>query len=213
MAGGRGTPPGRAGLLWLRSRLRAARLAADLLERRLRLLRAEGDRLAQTERAASERWRRAWMVADTWAARTALLGGGRDLRLSTPTGVAEVAIAWTSLMGTRYPDSVDCRFPEPSAGERGPGGAACLAAAVAVREAVIAAAAHGAAMAARRTVETEMAATRRRLRAIADRRLPALEEALRTRVRELDEDERAETVRLRWALRHGRHLVDDQHRP
>lgn len=41
-----GVPPGRAGRLWLRRRLAAAERAVELLERKLRILRAEQDRLA-----------------------------------------------------------------------------------------------------------------------------------------------------------------------
>jgi hypothetical protein len=43
--------------------------------------------------------------------------------------------------------------------------------------------------------------TRRRRHAIADRRIPQLEETLHALIQHLEEDERADTVRLRWAAR------------
>jgi V/A-type H+-transporting ATPase subunit D len=49
------------------------------------------------------------------------------------------------------------------------------------------------------TVDAEVALTRRRLRAINDRWLPRLEASLATLNRDLDESEREQTFRLRWA--------------
>jgi V/A-type H+-transporting ATPase subunit D len=199
MAELRGVPPGRAGRLWLQSRLTAARRAADLLERKLRVLRAEQARLAEVSRATAERSRESWAAADTWVARTALLGGWRELRLSTPAGTAEVTVVQRPLMGLSCPDSARCRPAEPGPGERGPGSAASVQAAAALRTTVQAAADDAVAQTALRLVEAEVAATRRRLRAITERRVPALDAALRARLRELDENERMDTVRLRWA--------------
>jgi len=73
-----------------------------------------------------------------------------------------------------------------------------------------AAARHAAALTALRTIEAELLATRRRLRAVEDRWIPRLESTL-ARIRlALDEQERAEGVRLRWAAghlsRHGQAL-------
>jgi len=48
-------------------------------------------------------------------------------------------------------------------------------------------------------VEREMAATRRRLRAIQDRWMPRLEEAGRAVAEALEEQEREEGMRMRWA--------------
>jgi V/A-type H+-transporting ATPase subunit D len=203
MAEPRGLPPGRAGRLWLQSRLRTARLAADLLERKLRVLRTEQVRLAAACARTAPRWQQTWRAADEWATRVAFVGGRRELRLSAPSVPAELAVTWTVLMGARYPSGVACQPAEPAAGDRGPGSAASLEAARAFRSALTAAAEHAAAEAARRRIDAEVATTRRRLRAIADRRVPALETALRRRERDLDENERAENVRLRWAALRG----------
>jgi V/A-type H+-transporting ATPase subunit D len=199
MAELRGVPPGRAGRLWLQSRLVAAQRAADLLERKLRVLRAEQAHLAEVSRDTARQWRESWAAADRWAARTALLGGWRELRLATPAAPAQVSVAWRQLMGTRCPDSAPCQLAEPGAGERGPGTAAGVQAGAALRAAVRAAADDAVAQTALRVVNAEVTATRRRLRAITDRRVPALTATLQARLRELDENERMETVRLRWA--------------
>ena len=69
----------------------------------------------------------------------------------------------------------------------------------AYRRAVEAAADHAAAQAAVQIIEAELAATGRRARAISDRWLPRLEAWLAAVTRELDEAEREEAFRLRWA--------------
>jgi V/A-type H+-transporting ATPase subunit D len=181
------------------ARLRTARLAADLLERKLRILRDEQERFALLTRRTGQRWRESWPVADLWGVRAALVGGRRELRLSAPPGCAEVTVTWTSVMGVRYPADVACRLPGPAPGDRGPGTAALVEATSAYRATLEAAVAHAAAESARRTVDAEVTATQRRRRAIADRWVPRLERALWTLTADLEEAERAETVRLRWA--------------
>lgn len=195
-------PRGRAGRLWLRSRLRAARLAADLLDRKLRILRGEQERFTALAEQTGQRWRASWRAADTWGLRGALLGGQRELRLAATPTPAGVTVGWASVMGVRYAAEATCRLPEPAAGHRSPGTAALVEAARAYRDAVDAAVAYAAAESARRTVDAEIAATRRRRRAIADRWVPRLEGALRELTAELEETERAEIVRLRWAAAH-----------
>lgn len=199
MARLRGLPPGRAGRLWLAGRLRAGRRAADLLDRKLHVLLLERDRFGQIEQRTRARWQASWREADTWIVRAAVLGGERDVRLSAPPERAEITVSWASVMGVRYPVDATCRPPETSPSQRGPGSAALVEAAAAYREAIQAAAAHAASDAACRAIDAEIATTRRRLHAINDRWLPRLEHALRDLTRELDETERAETFRLRWA--------------
>lgn len=53
MTPARRTPPGRAGRLRLRHSLDVAERGADLLERKLRILRAEHERLLRAEAAAA----------------------------------------------------------------------------------------------------------------------------------------------------------------
>jgi V/A-type H+/Na+-transporting ATPase subunit D len=194
-----GIPPGRAGRLWLESRVAAGRSAADLLDRRLRLLLGEQERFRLLEERTGQRWRGAWRRADEWALRATFLAGPRELAACAPDGAADVGIAWDSVMGVRYPVEASCRPAQLSTQDRGPGSAALQATITAVTEAIQAAADHAAAAAARATIEAEVAANRRRLRAITHRRLPQLETALSALRRGMEETERAETLRLRWA--------------
>lgn len=201
MASRRPVPPGRAGKLWLQRRLHTGRLAADLLDRRLRILRVEQQRYARQVEQSGVRWRESWHRADHWGLRGALAGGRRELRLAAPGQPAQVTVEWTNLVGIRFPVSATCEPPEPPAADRGPGTAALVEAGEAYRAAVRAAAAYAAADAARAAIAAEIATTRRRLRAITDRWIPELEAALRDRVAQLEEDERAEAARLRRAVR------------
>lgn len=193
-------PPGRAGRLWLLRRLATARLAADLLDRKLRILHGEQDRLRALARDTGAAWRAAWRAADVWGARVALLGGRRELRLAAAPSPSEVAVEWTVVMGLRYPAKATCRPATSPAGARGPGTAATVEAAAAYRKALDAAMAHAAAANAYRAVSAEVAATRRRRRALTQRWIPRLENALRDLAQRLEETESAEGVRTRWAF-------------
>jgi V/A-type H+-transporting ATPase subunit D len=199
MAELRRVPPGRAGKLWLVRRLRTGRLAADLLDRKLRILTDRQRELAELVERTGQQWRAAWQEADRWGRRGAVLGGRRELRLAALAEPARVEVDWADLMGLRYPAGARCTVPDPGPGDRGPGTAALVAAAAAYRAALPAAASHAAATAAAASVAAEIAGTRRRQRAIADRWVPTLESALRERAARLAEDELAERVRLRWA--------------
>ncbi|NIR58560.1 MAG: hypothetical protein GWO02_03100, partial [Gammaproteobacteria bacterium] len=66
-------------------------------------------------------------------------------------------------------------------------------------EALEAAVLHGVAARAVAVLKAELAATRSRQRAIENRWVPRLEEGLRTLETQLDELDREENVRLRWA--------------
>jgi V/A-type H+-transporting ATPase subunit D len=196
----RRVPPGRAGRLWVLGRLRSGRLAANLLDRKLAILRADQQRLQLRVARTGERWRTCWQEADRWAARGAMLGTEREARLSGPTDAVEVDLGWATAMGVRYPVEARCRFPVRSATDRGPGTAALVEAGPAFVAAVQAAADHAAAEAAVRIIDDEVAVTRRRLRAIKDRWVPQLESTLDRLERDLDESEREATFRLRWAM-------------
>jgi V/A-type H+-transporting ATPase subunit D len=191
----RRVPPGRAGRLWLTSRLQAAQRASDLLDRKVRVLRQERERFGLLEDQTRARWRASWRTADVWALRAAMVAGSRDLRLSTPAGRARVEVTWATVMGVRYPAEVSCELPRLEGSDRSPSSAALVEAAAAGRDAIEAAAAHGAAAAACRAIDAEMDDTRRRSRAINDRWIPRLAEALSRVTRSLDETEREETVR------------------
>ncbi|MBI3688243.1 MAG: V-type ATP synthase subunit D [Actinobacteria bacterium] len=192
-------PPGRAGRLWLERRLRTARRGTELLDRKVRILRAERDRLGLIAERAAVEWTQAYQVADTWLVRAVVLGGERELRLGTPPRLAEVTVSWTDVMGVRLP--AETRVGHPPVADRPSGSSALVEASVACRHAVSAAVTHAAADAAVRAVESELTETTRRLRAITDRWTPRLEEALRDFTQRLEEFDRAEAIRLRWASR------------
>jgi V/A-type H+-transporting ATPase subunit D len=195
----RHVPPGRAGRMWLQRRLAVAERGADLLDQKLRLLHAERQRLSLLALRSGEAWQAAAREADRWLVRGALLGGQRGIRLAARQETADVQVAWAYLMGVRYPSGVHCT-PAPEE----PGGAPADNAALDVardaqRRALEAAVTHAAAEAAVRVLEAEEVATRRRLRAIEDRWMPRLREALAQVQLGLEEQEHAEGVQLRWA--------------
>lgn len=101
-------------------------------------------------------------------------------------------------MGQRYPAAASCRFATVD-NSGTPGSAATVEAATAYRRAVAAAVTHAAASAALQVITAEVAATRRRRRAVTRRWIPRLERALHDLTERLEEAERAETARIRWA--------------
>jgi V/A-type H+-transporting ATPase subunit D len=112
-----------------------------------------------------------------------------------------VLVEWSSVMGTRFPQSAVVLPHGPEApGVLAPSAAvscAALAYARALEAAVDAAVAAGAL----RVIEEEIAATSVRLRAIQQRWLPRLEAAAAGLDLVLAENESAEAVRRRLALR------------
>jgi V/A-type H+/Na+-transporting ATPase subunit D len=188
---------GRIGRYMSQRRLETARRAVDLLDRKLRILMVEQERCRLQAARTLETWQRRATEAERRATVVAMLGGQRTIRLATPVRPARLAIDWAQVMGVRYPVSVvtDTLVAQPP-----PVGSAVAAAHAAVRAALLAAADAAAAAAAARTIDNEVSETRRRRHAIADRRIPQLEGVLHTLIQRLEEDERADTVRLRWAV-------------
>jgi V/A-type H+/Na+-transporting ATPase subunit D len=185
--------------MWLQRRLTVAERGADLLDQKLRLLHAERQRLSLQASRSGEAWLAAAREADRWLVRGALLGGQRGIRLATRPAEADVDVTWAYLMGVRYPSGVRCSPAPEEPGAEAPDNAALVVARDAHRRAVEAAVTHAAAEAAVRVLEAEEAATRRRLRAIEDRWMPRLREALTQIQLGLEEQEHAEGVQLRWA--------------
>lgn len=202
MAELRRVPQGRAGRLWLRRRLGTAEHAVDLLDRKVRILRTEQERLRMLAERTGAEWEARCRRAEQWLARAAALGGEREILLATIAPGAEVDIEWGSVMGARYPVRAHCRLPEPSGQERTPGTVALDEAVAAYREVVAAGMAHAVAQEACRVVDAEVAETRRRLRALTDRWVPRLDTAVHALDERLEENERAETTRIRWAAAH-----------
>ena len=194
-------PPGRSGRLWLQRRLVTARRGAGLLDVKLLLLCREEERFTALALRTCATWEERCAEAERWLLRAAVVGGQRGLRPDGPGESAAVDIGWASVMGVRYPASATCRIPpEPPRASVSATAAVPLAAA-AYRAALEAGVAHAVAQAAVRVVAAEVVTTRGRLRAIEHRWIPELEAALHGLDVALDELERAEGVRLRWAVR------------
>lgn len=188
-------PPGRAGRLWLVQRLETARRGADLLDRKLRILRTELARQRDEAARAAEAWNRCQAAAEEWLLRARLLGGQRAIRLADDGAAADVAISYTTSMGIRFPASVACAIPHPATWD-----APVLRQARQAHGAALAAGVrHAAAAAALRIMEAETTATQYRLRAVRDRWIPRLEAALAEVTFAIEELERADAARLRRA--------------
>jgi len=190
-------PPGRAGRIWLVRRLHTARRGADLLDRKLRILEGELDRLRAAAAQTQARWDQCQADAHAWLLRAALLGGQRAITLADDGQRAEVTIDYELAMGVRYPSRAGCAFPPPVTWD----GPVVARTRRAHRAALAAAAEHAAAAAAVRVVDAEVRATRYRLRAVQDRWIPRLEQALADVTFALEEQERSDAARLRLASR------------
>jgi len=189
-------PPGRAGRLWLRSRLATAQRGRDQLDRKMRILVPE----LQRRRLEADRCRREWTVvlegAQTWLLRAALLGGQDVVRHAVGPQVAEVQLTWTTTVGLSYPVDVQVVSPPDDALPLA-GNAAIGPAVVAFRAALLAGVRTAAAEEAVRRVEAESAVTSRRLRALEKRWLPALADALTALELSLEQSEQEDSMRLR----------------
>jgi len=189
-------PPGRAGRLWLERRLEVARRGADLLDRKLRILQSELDRLRSSAEQTAREWDRSCATAELWLLRAGLLGGQRAIRLASQGGqFADVTISHAVTMGARHPADAACAMPRPTGWD----GPAVAGAREAHRAALAAAVRHAVATGALRVIEAEAVATRYRLRAVRDRWIPRLEQALAEVTFSIEELERADGARLRLA--------------
>ncbi|MVU78457.1 V-type ATPase, D subunit [Nocardia sp. ET3-3] len=199
-------PPGRAGRQWLRERLAVAERGAALLDRKLSVLDEASRRLAAERDTARLAWEAAHRRAVRRQARAALLGGTGAIRLAT-AGPARIEVTTTTLAGVCFPDSVDCVLPQDFRNTV-TGSATLLAARGAHRDALAAGVRYAAAAAAARAVERELAATRIRLRGLRHRRIPALRTAAATLEFALEEQERADRVRVARAVDRDNRIPD-----
>ncbi len=188
-------PPGRAGRLWLVRRLQVARRGGDLLERKLLVLTGELARLREAAARTAEDWDRCCADAEQWLLRAGLLGGQRAVRLAADGQAANVTISYRLAMGVRYPASAECLTPSSTTWD----GSVLTSTRQAHGAALAAAVRHAAAAEAVRVMEAEMLATRYRLRAIRDRWIPRLEQALTEVTFAIEEQELADAARLRLA--------------
>lgn len=189
-------PPGRAGRLRLERRLRVARRGADLLDRKLQILQAELGRFRDAEARTAAEWHRCCADAERWLLRASMLGGERAVRLAVDGQLATVTIPYTLTMGVRHPASPACLIPAPATWD-GPALTQTRQAHAAALEAAVQ---HAAGAEALRVIEAEALATRHRLRAIKDRWIPRLQQALAEVTLALEEQELADAARLRLAV-------------
>ncbi|MFJ9370047.1 V-type ATP synthase subunit D [Nocardia sp. NPDC101769] len=191
-------PPGRAGRQWLRERLAVAERGAALLDRKLVVLDEAAARLTGLCDEARHDWESAHREAVRRHARAALLGGRSSLELAAAPP-ARVEVSTTVLAGVRYPDQADCLLPQDFR-DAVTGSAALVAARTAHCEALAAGVRYAAAAAAVRAIDREILATRIRVRGLRHRRIPALRTAAAALEFALEEQERADRVRLGRAL-------------
>lgn len=192
-------PPGRAGRLWLERRLVSARRGAELLDRKLRLLLQEERRCAARVESSRQAWEAACGEARYWGLLAAALGDETGPAAGAPAA-ADVEVEWASVLGVTYPARVRYEPPVVDGTLIDPTGALPPARA-AYRRAAEAAARHAAATASAAVLGAEVTATRQRLRAIEDRWVPALEDALARLRTTLAEEETSDAARLHRAQR------------
>ncbi|OJV60913.1 MAG: hypothetical protein BGO38_09300 [Cellulomonas sp. 73-145] len=195
----RSVPPGRAGRLWLRARLSTAQKGRDQLDRKLRILLPEQQRLQTRLERREATWSQAYAEAQTWLLRAVLLGGEDVVRCAAPSGTAEVEVVWTSAMGLSYPEDVLVRTG-PADGAVLAGNAAVVPATAAFQAALVAGARAAAAREAVARLAAEIAVTRRRMRALDKRWLPWLRERLAALELTLEQTEQEDGMRLRRAV-------------
>jgi V/A-type H+-transporting ATPase subunit D len=194
-------PPGKAARPWLLRSLEVARRAGELLdEKRVALLR-EHEALRRAAAAHRAELEAVLDASERWWEQAALVGGRRGARLVTAdVPPARIAVTWATAVGVTHPvarlETADAHVPALV----GAGGGALRAAAAGYAGALRLAAATAQAEAAERAVAAELARTTRRLRAIEWRWIPQHETALAALELALDEAERAEGTRVRWAV-------------
>lgn len=198
MAALSGVPPGRAGRNWVHRRLATAERGREQIDRKLRILLPEQQRLRiQADRQRAE-WVSACADASTWLWRAALLGGQDGIRVATPRRPADVEVQWTTSMGLSYPSGAQVSQPLAE-GALPSGNAAITPATAAFRAAVLAGVRTAAADEAVRRLDAEIAVTRRRLRALDKHWLPRLRDQLVSLELALEQAEQEDTLRLRRA--------------
>jgi len=188
-------PPGRAGRLWLQQRIGTAHRGAGLLDRKLLILQREVSRLREIAARTAADWESRQADADQWLLRAGLLEGQRAIRLSADATFAEVTISYAASMGVRYPAGAAYAV-QPAATWDSP---VLAATRQAHREALAAAVRHAAAAEALRVIQAEALTTRYRLRAVRDRWIPRLEQALADVTLAIEEQEQSDAARLRLA--------------
>jgi V/A-type H+/Na+-transporting ATPase subunit D len=186
--------------MWLDARLALVARGETLLEQKARAMESEARRLRAIERRSRAAAEDALAALEMWTGRALVMAGDESLRRA-PVAPAEVEVRMMSSFGVVYAGEVRVSArPAVTAGE---GSAALDLAAAAAPHCVEAALEHAAARQALERLEAELMATTRRLRALERRWTPALEGARRELSLQLEESERDEAVRVRWAKGHA----------
>ena len=111
----RGMPPGRAGRLWLERRIGVARRAADVLDRRLRILAAHQTQLEADAARADVDWRERHAEAEAWLLRVAVVAHRRGIRAAaSDRPAAEIELGREVVAGVAYPVLVRFAVGEPA---------------------------------------------------------------------------------------------------
>ncbi|MEV0787859.1 V-type ATP synthase subunit D [Kribbella sp. NPDC050459] len=193
---------GRSGRLVLTGRLATAQRAVELLDRKQRALAIEHERLELVAGRAAETFEREARTAALWLRRSLALDGHQRLLVSAPTAAVEVVVTYDVTMGVRHPTGAEITFgPELQTA----GSSALVQAMRAHRTALVATVELAAARRSVVLISEELALTRQQQRALEMRWIPELQRQLTVLAQRLDEAEREENLRLRWAAgRRGR---------
>lgn len=191
-------PPGRAGRLWLRRRTATAQRGREQLDRKLRVLVPEALRRREQLERSLRAWEQACAEAQTWLLRASVISGQDAVRHALPSAPTTVELVWATAVGVTFPTDAVLVEPELRAGA--PVANAAVAPAMEAFRAALQAGAQAACdERAVHLAESEVAVTRRRLRALEKRWLPWLEDALRTLELTLEQTEQEDTMRRRRA--------------
>jgi V/A-type H+-transporting ATPase subunit D len=182
-------------------RLEVAARGHDVLDQKRQALLREEERSRARAAGAEREWAESAAEARRWLVRAATLTGERPVRLARhyAGGPADVDVAWRNTLGVVHPASASLVLPPRGRTEAFVGTTALVQCAEAHRRALEAAVRLAVARTSHERVQAELARTIRRLQAIERRWLPHHRRALASLELRLDEEEREEAVRLRWA--------------
>lgn len=197
-------PPGRAARPWLAHRLAVARRGAELLDAKHLALMSERRRLEPLAAEARTSWDVAARRAERALTRAAMLGGERQVELARRQALAsfaDVTVRWRSILGVTCPQDAEVDF-DALPGASALGGSAALLIAARIHQQALEAGLRFAVFAgALERVEAELRATALRRNAVEHRWIPAHESALADLEVALEELEREDGARVRWAVR------------
>jgi len=188
----------RAGRLRLMARLQLARHGADLLHSKEEALQRERTRLEGHVTRTQQQWEQTSGEAAACLLRSRALGASAELTSIITRGPepADVTPHWQTSMGVTYPGSIECTLQaDPVVTST----AALRPTIDAYRLALQAAANHASTTSALQSLDTELANTRRRRRAIEQRLIPRLETTIHDLDLHLDEQDRDEALRVHIA--------------